>query len=90
MRSSAISKHAHLGGHDDHVVLGDQIACRAQTVAVERGADLAPVGEGDRSRSVPGLHRGGVIFVEGTALLVHQRLPVQASGISTIMAWASE
>ena len=65
-------QHAHFGRHHDAVVLGDEIARRPQSVAVERGADLAAVGEGDRGGAVPRLHHRGVIFVEGAALLVHQ------------------
>ncbi len=65
-------EHSHLGGHDDHVVVGDQVACRAQAVAVQGRADLPAVGEGHRGGSVPGLHQGGVVLVEGAPLLVHQ------------------
>ncbi len=50
-------QHAHLGRHHDAVVAGDEVARRAQPVAVERRADLAPVGEGDRRRAVPRLHQ---------------------------------
>ena len=53
---------------------GDEIARRAQAVAVERGADLAAVGEGDRGGAVPRLHQRGVIFVERAALFIHQRI----------------
>ena len=67
-------QHAHFGRHHDAVVAGDEIARRPQAVAVERGADLAAVGEGDRGRAVPRLHQRGVIFVEGAALLIHQRI----------------
>ena len=67
-------QHAHFGGEHDEVVVGDEIARRAQAVAVERRADLAPVGEGHRGRAVPRLHQRGVIFVEGAPLLVHQRI----------------
>ena len=65
-------QHAHLGRHHDAVVLGDEIARRPQAVAVERRADLAAVGEGDRGGAVPRLHQRGMIFVEGAALLIHQ------------------
>ena len=34
-------EHAHFGRHDDAIVIGDEIARRTQTVAVERCADLA-------------------------------------------------
>ena len=67
-------QHAHLGRHHDAVVAGEQIARRAQSVAVERGADLAAIGEGDRRGAVPRLHQRGVVFVEGAPLLVHERI----------------
>ena len=67
-------QHAHFRGHDHEAVVGDEIARRTQAVAVERRADLAAVGEGDGGGAVPRLHQRGVIFVEGAALLVHQRI----------------
>ena len=67
-------QHAHFRRHDDAVVAGQQIARRPQAVAVERGADLAAVGEGERGRAVPRLHQRGVVFVEGAPLFVHQRI----------------
>ena len=74
MLSSGHRQHAHFGGEHDEVVVGDEIARGPQAVAVERRADLAAVGEGDRGRAVPRLHQRGVIFVEGAPLLVHQRI----------------
>ncbi len=65
-------QHTHLGRHHDAIVGGHEIARRTQAVAVKRGADLAAVGKGDRGRAVPRLHHGGVIFVEGAALFIHQ------------------
>ncbi len=56
------------------IVVGDDVARRPQAVAVERRADLAAVGEGDRRRPVPRLHQRRVIFVEGAPLRVHQRV----------------
>ena len=67
-------QHAGLRRHDDEAVLGDEVARRPQAVAVERGADLAPVGEGHGGRAVPRLHQAGVILVEGAALGIHQRI----------------
>ena len=72
------------------IVVGDDVARRAQAVAVERRADLAAVGEGDRRRPVPRLHQRRVVFVEGAPLRIHQRVPAHASGISIIIACASE
>ena len=65
---------AHLRGHDDALVAGDEIARGPQPVAVEGGADLAAVGEGDGGGAVPRLHQGGVVFVEGAAFLIHERI----------------
>ncbi len=67
-------QHARLGGHHDEVVVGDEIARRTQAVTVERGADLATVGEGHRGGAVPRLHHRRMVFVEGAALLVHLRV----------------
>ena len=71
-RIGDLGQHARLGGHDHQIVIGDDVAGRAQTVAIEGGADLATVGEGHGSRPVPGLHHGGVIFVESTPVGVHR------------------
>ena len=49
--------HAGLGAEHHPAVLGLQPAAGAQAVAVERGADHAAVGEGDRRRAVPRLHQ---------------------------------
>ena len=57
--------------HADDIILGDAIARRAQTIAIQRCANLAAIGKGDRRRAVPRLHQGGVIFVKGTARRVH-------------------
>ena len=67
-------QHAHFGGEHEEAVVGDEVARRPQAVAVERRADLAPVGEGHRRRAVPRLHQRGVILVEIAPLLVHQRI----------------
>jgi len=47
-------EHAGLRGHDQQVVGGDEVAGRAQAVAIERGADNAAVGEGDGGGAVQG------------------------------------
>ena len=65
-------EHADLGGHDDHVVLGDVVARGAQAVPVEHGADDGAVGERDRGRSVPRLHQRGVVLVERPPLRAHR------------------
>ncbi|EXI75851.1 MAG: hypothetical protein AW07_00779 [Candidatus Accumulibacter sp. SK-11] len=67
-------QHARFRRHHHEVVVGDQVAGRTQAVAVERGADLATIGESDRRRSVPRLDHRRVVLVERAALLVHQRV----------------
>ena len=57
-------EHAHLGGHDHLAALGDDIAGRPQTVAVEGGADFYAIGKGKGGRAVPRLHDRGMVFVK--------------------------
>ena len=80
---------AALRGEDHMIVVGDDVAGRAEAVAVERRADLAAVGEGDRRRPVPRLHQRRVVFVEGAPLGSISGSD-HASGISIIIACASE
>ena len=65
-------EHPDLGGHDEAMVVGHDVARRAQPVPVEGRADPAPVGERDRGGAVPGLHEGRVVLVEGAAVGVHE------------------
>ena len=46
-------QNAHFGRHNHKTVIGDEIARRAQAVAVERCANLAAIGKGDSGRPVP-------------------------------------
>ena len=67
-------QNAHFGGHHHKSVLGDEIARGAQSVAIQRRADLAAIGEGHSRRTVPRLHQRRMIFVKGLAMLVHERI----------------
>ena len=67
-------QHAHFRRQHDEAVTGDEITGGTQAVAVQRSADLAAVGEGDCRRSIPRLHQGGVVLVEGAAVFIHQRV----------------
>ena len=69
-------EHSDLGGHDHVIVVGDDVSRRPEAVAVERGADLAAVGERHRRGPVPRLHQRRVVFVERAPVLVHQRIAV--------------
>ncbi len=67
-------QHTHFRGHQHQVIIGDQITGRSQTIAVQGGSDLPAVGKGNRSGSIPGLHQGGMIFIESTPFFIHQRI----------------
>ena len=56
------------------VLVGDDEAGRTQAIAVQGGADLAPIGEGHGRGAVPRLHQGRMVFVESLALGIHQRI----------------
>ena len=56
---------------DYQAVISDPVAPRAQTVAVQNRANDGAVGEGDAGRTVPGLHKGGVVLIERLARRVH-------------------
>ena len=64
-------QHADFRRHDDQIIVGDDIACRAQAIAIQRGTDLTTVGEGNRGRAIPRLHDGCVKFVKRPAISVH-------------------
>ncbi len=68
-RSAGMSSRPDLRAQHDEAVDGLHPAPGPQAVAVERGADDAPVGEGHRRRAVPGLHQAGVEGVEALQLL---------------------
>ena len=61
-----------LGGHDHQSVVGDAIARGSQAVAVERRTDLATIGKGKRSWTIPRLHHRRMELVERTPAGVHQ------------------
>ncbi len=63
--------------HHHHIVVGDEVACRAQTVTVEHSAGIAAVAEKQCGRAVPRLHKDGVIFVEGFQVLADRVLIVE-------------
>ena len=65
-------QHAGFRRHDDAVVVGDDVAGGPETVAVERRADLAAVGEDDCCRPVPRLHQRCVVLVERLAVGIHR------------------
>ncbi len=63
--------HADLRGDGEVAVLGDDVAGRAQAVAVQHAAGVAAVGEHDAGRAVPRLQVHRVVLVEGAQVRVH-------------------
>ena len=57
-------QYARFGGDDHQSVARDQVARRAQSVAVEHASGVAPVGEEDGCGAVPRRHEDRVVFVE--------------------------
>ena len=70
----------HLAGHHHGVVLGDGIARRAQSVAVQHASGKTAVAEQQGGRAVPGLHEDGVILVEGLEVFADGVLVIKALG----------
>ena len=73
-------QHARFRGQHHQIVVGDDEARRAQAVAVQRGTDLAAIGEHHGRGAVPRLHHGSVVLVEGALLRVHQRVLLPGFG----------
>ena len=67
-------EHSRLRSHHHQAVMRDDVAAGAETVAIESRPDYTPVGEGDRGRTVPGLHHARVIFVKRAFLRFHVRV----------------
>ena len=57
--------------HND-VVVGEDISCRSQAVAIQRRANLPAIGESHGSRAVPRLHQGCVVLIKRAAIFIHQ------------------
>mmetsp|Transcript_60244 Transcript_60244/g.196908 ORF Transcript_60244/g.196908 Transcript_60244/m.196908 type:complete len:466 (+) Transcript_60244:4746-6143(+) len=62
---------ADFGAQDEVVVRGDVEATRPEAVAVQGGAELLAVCEGDQRRPIPRLHEARVVLVEGMLVCIH-------------------
>ncbi len=71
---------AGFGRHDDHVIIGNQVASRAKSIAIQGRTNLATVGKGHCGRAVPWLHHGCVVLVERTAAWIHVRVLLPGFG----------
>ena len=54
----------HFGSYNDGVVVGDEVTCRAQTIAVEHTADISAIAEEQCGGTVPSFHENAVILIE--------------------------
>ena len=57
-------QHTDFTCHDDTVIMCHVITTRSQAIAVEQRTNVAPIGERDGCRSVPGLHQRRMELVE--------------------------
>ncbi|MNQ69403.1 hypothetical protein D3C85_839940 [compost metagenome] len=67
-------QYARFRRHHHEVVVRDDVAGRTQAVAVQGAADVAAIRERHGGRAVPRFHHGGVVFVEGAAVVIHRRV----------------
>ena len=67
-------EHAHFRRQQHKAVLGLQVSCGTQPVTVERGTDHSAIRERNRRGAIPGLHQGGIVFVECAQCFIHQRI----------------
>ena len=70
--------HAHLRSHNHHIVLGDGVACRTQTVSIEHTTSIAAIAEEQGGRTIPWLHQDRVILIECLQILRDRVLVVEA------------
>ena len=67
-------QHAGFRCHDHQIVIRDNVPCGTQTIAVQRSADMATVGECHCCRSVPRLHHCGMVLIKSATIVIHQRM----------------
>ena len=70
--------HTHLRSHYHHIVLGDGVAGRAQTVSIEHTTGITAIAEEQGSRTIPWLHQDRVILIESLQILRDRVLVVEA------------
>ena len=68
----------YLRSHNHHIILGDGIACWAQTVSIEHTTGIAAIAEEQGGRSIPWLHQDRVILIESLQILRDRVLVVEA------------
>ena len=61
-----------------HIVLGDGVAGRAQTISIEHTTGVAAIAEEQGSRTIPWLHQNRVILIESLQILRDRVLVIEA------------
>ena len=69
--------HTYLRSHNHHIVLGDGVAGRAQTVSIEHTTGIAAIAEEQGGRTIPWLHQDRVILIESLQILRDRVLVVE-------------
>jgi len=70
--------HTHLRSHNHHIVLGDGVACRAQTVSIEHTTGISAIAEEQGGRTIPWLHQDRMVLIESLQILRDRVLVVEA------------
>ena len=70
--------HTYLRCDYHHIVLGDGIACRAQTVSIEHTTGITAIAEEQGGRAIPWLHQDRVILIKSLQILRDRVLVVEA------------
>ena len=70
--------HTYLRSHYHHIVLGDGVTCRTQTISIEHTTGIAAIAEEQGGRTIPWLHQDRVILIECLQILRDRVLVVEA------------
>ena len=70
--------HTYLRCDYHHIVLGDGVAGRTQTISIEHTTGVAAIAEEQGSRTIPWLHQDRVILIESLQILRDRVLVIEA------------
>ena len=70
--------HSNLACNNHHIVLGNSVTGRTQTVSIQQSASISTITEKQCCRTVPRLHQNRIIFIESFQILRNRILVVEA------------
>ena len=70
--------HTYLRCYYHHIILGDGIAGRAQTISIEHTTGITAIAEEQGGRAIPWLHQDRVVLIESLQILRDRVLVVEA------------